>query len=220
MGQHHRREDTPVTPAVVPGPVPAPAHRFVPHDAPPAGLGYPPPTAYRPHPVTGVPTPPRGTVAAHPAHPDRAVRTTPRTARPGTRGPLAVAVAGAAIALIGIGSQLPSLVDAVATTAASAPSPTSAPASPAVAHQCATVVADALDDTVTSLGRTPSDGWAGVVAARGDALAATYGATSPEHDAFVAGSDDILGWLRGGSTEDYGRVTTRVASTVATTCGS
>lgn len=217
MGQHHRREDTLVTPAVVPGPVPAPAHRFVPHDAPPAGLGYPAPTAYRPHPVTGVPTPPHGAVAADPA---RAVRTAPRTARPGTRAPLAVAVAGAAIALIGIGSQLPSLVDAVSTTAASAPSPASAPVSPAVAHQCATVVADALDDTVTSLGQTPSDGWAGVVDARGEALAATYGATSPEHDAFVAGSDDILGWLRDGSTEDYGTVTTRVAQTVATTCGS
>jgi len=217
MGQHHRREDTLVTPAVVPGPVPAPAHRFVPQDAPPAGLGYPAPTAYRPHPLTGVPTPPHGAVAAHPA---RAVRPAPRTGRAGTRAPLAVAVAGAAIALIGIGSQLPSLVDAVATTAASAPSPASAPVSPTVAHQCATIVADALDDTVTSLGQTPSDGWAGVVDARGDALAATYGATSPEHDAFVAGSDDILGWLRDGSTEDYGTVTTRVARTVATTCGS
>ena len=108
----------------------------------------------------------------------------------------------------------------MSTTAASAPSPASAPVSPTVAHQCATVVADALDDTVTSLGQTPSDGWAGVVDARGDALAATYGATSPEHDAFVAGSDDILGWLRDGSTEDYGTVTTRVAQTVATTCGS
>lgn len=213
MGQHHRREGTLVTPAMVP----APAHRVVPHDAPPAGLGYPAPTAYRPHPVTGVPTPPHGAVAAHPAHPARAVRTSPRA---GTRAPLAVAVAGAAIALIGIGSQLPSLVDAVSTTAASAPSPVSAPASPTVAHQCATVVADALDDTVTSLGQTPSDRWAGVVGARGDALAATYGATSPEHDAFVAGSDDILGWLRDGSTEDYGTVTTRVARTVATACGS
>ncbi len=213
MGQHHRREDTLVTPAMVP----APAHRFVPHDAPPAGLGYPEPTAYRPHPVTGVPTPPHGAVASRPV---RAVRTASRTARPGTRAPLAVAVAGAAIALIGIGSQLPSLVDAVSTTAASAPSPASAPASPTVAHQCATVVADALDDTVTSLGQTPSDRWAGVVDARGETLAATYGATSPEHDAFVAGSDDILGWLRDGSTEDYGTVTTRVAQTVATTCGS
>jgi hypothetical protein len=217
MGQHHRREDTLVTPAVVPGPVPTPAHRFVPQDAPPAGLGYPAPTAYRPHPVTGVPTPPHGAVAARTVS---AVRTAPRAARPGTRAPLAVAVAGAAIALIGIGSQLPSLVDAVATTTASAPSPASAPVSPTVAHQCATIVADALDDTVTSLGQTPSDGWAGVVNARGDALAATYGATSPEHDAFVAGSDDILGWLRDGSTEDYGTVTTRVAQTVATTCGS
>jgi hypothetical protein len=217
MGQHHRREDTLVTPAVVPGPVAAPAHRFVPQDAPPAGLGYPAPTAYRPHPVTGVPTPPHGAVAAHPV---RAVRTTPRASRAGTRAPLAVAVAGAAIALIGIGSQLPSLVDAVSSTAASAPSPASAPVAPTVAHQCATVVADALDDTVTSLGRTPSGGWAGVVDARGGALAATYGATSPEHDAFVAGSDDILGWLRDGSTEDYGTVTTRVAQIVATTCGS
>ncbi|MDD7917711.1 hypothetical protein [Actinomycetospora callitridis] len=206
-----------MTPAAVPGPVPAPAHRFVPQDAPPAGLGYPAPTSYRPHPVTGVPTPPHGAVAARTVG---AVRTAPRTARPGTRAPLAVAVAGAAIALIGIGSQLPSLVDAVATTTASAPSPASAPVSPTVAHQCATIVADALDDTVTSLGQTPSDGWAGVVDARGDALAATYGATSPEHDAFVAGSDDILGWLRDGSTEDYGTVTTRVAQTVATTCGS
>lgn len=203
MGQHHRREDTLVTPA----PLPAPALRFVPQDAPPAGLGYPAPTAYRPHPVTGVPTPPHGAVAA------RTTRVAPRT---GTRAPLVVAMAGAAIALIGIGSQLPSLVDAVASTAASAPSPASAP----VSHQCANVVADALDDTVTSLGRTPSTQWAGVVDARGDEIAATYGATSPEHHAYAAGADDILGWLNDGSTEDYGVVTARVAQTVATTCGS
>jgi len=214
MGQHHRRELTVVTPALVP----APGFRPVPHDAPPAGLGYPAPTAYRPHPVTGVPTPPHGAPAA------RTTRIAPRTAsRAGTRAPLAVAVAGAAIALIGVGSQIPSLVDAVTTTAASAPGApgtTAAPATPAVAHQCATVVAVALDDTVSSLGRTPSSRWTGVVDARADAVAATYGAGSPEQRAYEAGADDILGWLNDGSTEDYGTVTSRVAQTVATACGS
>jgi hypothetical protein len=215
MGQHHWHEDEPVTVALAPVALVAP-------DAPPAGLGYPAPTAYRPHPVTGVPTPPRAAVAAPRA------TTHGRRRSPGTRLPLTVAVAGAGIALLGMGSQLPGLVDAVTTTAASAPAPASAPAAtgtpasgaPAVARQCATVVADALDDAVATLGRTPSAQWDTVLDARGDALAATYGDTSPEHRAFDSGADDILAWMRADSTEDYGSVTTRVARTVAQTCGA
>jgi hypothetical protein len=219
MGMHHRREDHTVTAAVAPvgrhtaAPVmaapAAPVFRPVPHDAPPAGLGYPAPTAYRPHPVTGVPTPPRGTAPARPR-------------RRATRAPMAVAVAGAAVGLIGTGAQLPGLVDAVtATTASTAPAPAaagSAPA-PAVAGQCATVVADAIDDTVTALGGTPSGQWTQIVDARAQSLAATYGDTSREQRAYAEGVDDILGWLRDG-TEDYTAVTARVARTVATTCAS
>ncbi|MHC1560680.1 hypothetical protein ACR9E3_17115 [Actinomycetospora sp. C-140] len=203
----------------------APRHaaRPVAFDAPPAGLGYPAPTAYRPHPVTGVPTPPAIPAPARtPAAPRRSAR---RSA--GTRAPLTVAVAGAAMALVGVGSQLPDLVHAVATTAASSPAPAAAPSAPAtpvnapaVARQCAAVVADALDDTVATLGRTPSSQWTGVLDARGDALAATYGETSPEHRAFERGADDILAWMRADTSEDYGAVTMRVARSVAATCGA
>ena len=216
MGMHRRREGDAVAVAPrarcappAPRPVPA-AFRLVPADAPPAGLGYPPPTAYRPDPVTGMPTPPRGTAPAR----RRSARTGP---------PLALAVTGAAVALVGVGAQLPGLVDAVTTTTASTASTgastTTAPA-PAVAGQCARIVADALDDTVTTLGRTPSGQWAQVVDAREQSLAATYGDTSREHRAYADGVDDILGWLREDSAEDYGAVATRVARAVATTCGS
>ena len=208
MGMHSRREDQAVT--VTAAPVMAAPFRPVPHDAPPAGLGYPAPSAYRPHPVTGLPTPPRGTAPVRPRR---------RT----TRAPLAVAVAGAAVALIGTGAQLPGLVDAVtATTASTAPAPANVggttPA-PAVAGQCATVVADAIDDTVTALGGTPSTQWAQIVDAREQALVATYGDTSREQRAYAEGVDDVLGWLRDGS-EDYSAVTARVAQTVAATCAS
>ncbi|HSK61882.1 MAG TPA: hypothetical protein VK935_22810, partial [Actinomycetospora sp.] len=137
--------------------------------------------------------------------------------------PMAVAVAGAAVALIGTGAQLPGLVDAVtATTASTAPAPANAAGNtptPAVAGQCATVVAGASDDTVTALGGTPSGQWAQIVDTRRQALAVTYGDTSREQRAYAEGVDDILGWLRDG-TEDYGAVTARVARTVATTCSS
>jgi hypothetical protein len=215
MGMHHRREDQTVTVVAAPAgrhaaPVMAAPFHPVPHDAPPAGLGYPAPTAYRPHPVTGVPMPPHATAPARPR-------------RRATRGPLAVAVAGAAVGLIGTGAQLPGLVDAVtATTASTAPAPANAAGStpaPAVAGQCATVVADAIDDTVTALGGTPSGQWAQIADAREQSLAATYGDTSREQRAYAEGVDDILGWLRDG-TEDYGAVTARVAQTVATTCAS
>jgi hypothetical protein len=239
MGQHHWREDRPVAVATVgrhATPEPAlsvGAPRLVPHDAPPAGLGYPPPTSYRPHPITGVPTPPAAAPAVPPGgalgsvhHARGAGRSSARRpARISTRVPLTVAVAGAAVALIGTGSQLPGLVDAVTTTAASAPvaaTPTSSntPTDSAVVQQCATVVADALDDTVAALGRTPSTQWSALLAARGDSLAATYGETSREHRAYELGADDILTWLRADSAEDYGTVTTRVAGTVATACSA
>ncbi|MDD7966758.1 hypothetical protein [Actinomycetospora lemnae] len=224
MGQHHRREDHASSRSAVA--LPAPGHagagaaaHAVPHDAPPAGLGYPPPTAYRPDPVTGIPTPPHAVPAA-PAV--RAVRAQGRR-RAATRAPLTVAVAGAAVALVGMGSQLPGLVDAVRTSAASAPG-TSAPtpASPAVAGQCAQVVADAIDDTITTLGRIPNGQWAGVVAGREDALAATYGEGSAEQRAYAEGVDDVVGWLHTDpvAAEDWNVVTHRVAGTVASTCGS
>ena len=214
MGLHHRREDQTVTEW--------PLVRLVPADAPPAGLGYPPPAAYRLHPVTGRPTPPRGSGPA------------PRTSPPGRPGrrhvraassaPLAVAVAGAAVALVGAGAQLPGLVEAIgALPGTSAPAAAPAPATPgasAVARQCATVVADALDGTVTTLGRTPSTQWAGVVDARESALASTYGTGSPEHRAYADGVDDVLAWLREGSSEDWTVVTDRVARGVASTCSA
>jgi hypothetical protein len=212
MGQHHWRDDSVVTVAVAPtGPVgrhAAPDFPLVPRDAPPAGLGYPAPSAYRRDPVTGVPTPPWGA-------------SVPRRRPARTGAPLAVAVTGAAVALIGVGAQLPGLVDAVtATTASTAPTGAQATPTPAVAGQCATVVAGALDDTVTHLGRTPSGQWAQVVEAREQSLAATYGDASREQRAFADGADDILGWLREDAGEDYGDVTTRVAQSVAATCGS
>ncbi|MEJ2888044.1 hypothetical protein [Actinomycetospora aeridis] len=213
MGQHHRPAGhAPTLP-------PAPAARSlagpVPHDAPPAGLGYPPPTAYRRDPVTGIPTPPHPTAAVAPAAP------APRRRRPATRAPLAVAVAGVAMALVGAGSQLPALVTAVSTSAASAPAPAATPA-PAVAGQCARVVADEIDDTVTTLGRTPAGQWADVVGARENSLAATYGDASAEQRAYAAGVDDVLDWLRTDPTaaEDWNVVTNRVARTVATTCAT
>ncbi|GAA4914962.1 hypothetical protein EV188_111100 [Actinomycetospora succinea] len=207
MGQHHRREDGTVTHATVP--VLAPAGRFVAPDAPPAGLGYPPPTAYRRDPVTGVPTPPRAMPNVAPA---------PRRRRTASRAPMAVAVAGAAMALVGMGSQIPGLVTAVSASAATAPAP--AQGTPAVAGQCATVVADAIDETVVTLGRTPSGQWAGVVAAREGTLAATYGDSSPEQRAYTAGVDDVMDWLQTDpvAAESWDLVTTRVATTVATTC--
>ncbi|WP_116710724.1 hypothetical protein [Actinomycetospora cinnamomea] len=181
---------------------------LVPHDAPPAGLGYPAPTSYRRDPVTGVPTPPWGAALAR-----------RRPARTGA--PLAVAVAGAAVGLIGVGAQLPGLVDAVtATTASTAPTDAQAAPAPAVVGQCATVVAGALDDTVTELGRTPSGQWAQVVEAREQSLGATYGEASREQRAYAGGADDILGWLREDAPEDYGAVSTRVAQSVAATCAS
>lgn len=236
MGLHHRREDDPATVALAPIGRQAhsahPAHsrprlRLVPHDAPPAGLGYPAPTAYRPDPVTGAPTPPRGTVSGSGSGSVPAPALPPVRRRPARTGaPLAVAVAGAAVALVGMGSQLPGLVEAVTTSTASAPGAASTPSAPdaapapAVAQQCATVVADALDDTVAALGRAPSSQWSGVLAAQGDDLAATYGDTSREHRAFERGADDILTWLREDSAEDYPAVTARVARTVASTCGA
>ncbi|GAA4864768.1 hypothetical protein [Actinomycetospora straminea] len=214
MGQHHRREDHASSrPAVA---LLAPARHTVPPDAPPAGLGYPPPTAYRPDPVTGIPTPPHAVPAAP------AVRA-PRRRRAATRAPLTVAVAGVAVALVGMGAQLPGLVDAVRTSTASAPG-TSAPtpAAPAVAGQCAHVVADAIDDTITTLGRTPSGQWAGVITGREDALAATYGEGSAEQRAYAAGVDDVVAWLRTDpvAAEDWNLVTDRVAGTIASTCSS
>jgi hypothetical protein len=209
MGQHHRREGPAVTHAAVP--VLAPVARFVPADAPPAGLGYPPPTAYRRDPVTGIPTPPRAMPTAPPA---------PRR-RPATRAPLTLAVAGIAVALVGAGSQLPALVTAVSTSSASAPAPATRQA-PAVAGQCARVAADAIDDTVTTLGRTPSGQWAAVVGNHEDALAATYGDSSAEQRAYAAGVDDVLDWLHTdpSAAEDWNVVTNRVARTVASTCAS
>lgn len=206
MGQHHRREDVVVTHAAVPV--------LVPVDAPPAGLGYPPPTAYRRDPVTGVPTPPR---AVPPVPP---VPAAPRRRRAATRAPLAVAVAGAAMALVGMGAQLPGLVDAVRASAATAPAP--ARGAPSVVGQCATVVADTIDETVVTLGRTPSGQWAGVVTTRQDGLAATYGDSSPEPRAYAAGVDDVMDWLQTDpvAAEDWNAVTTRVARTVATTCAT
>ncbi|MFC5141899.1 hypothetical protein ACFPK1_26945 [Actinomycetospora rhizophila] len=192
-------------------PAPAPALRVAP-DAAPAGLGYPPPTAYRRDPVTGVPTPPRAVPAAAPAPAPRR--------KAGTRAPLAVAVAGAAVALVGMGAQIPGLVSAVSASAATAPAP--AAESPAVVGQCATVVADAIDETVATLGRTPAGQWTGVVAAREGSLAATYGDSSPEQRAYAAGVDDVMDWLMTDpvAAENWDVVTTRVARTVATTCAS
>ncbi|MDD7940857.1 hypothetical protein PHK61_20755 [Actinomycetospora lutea] len=191
----------------------------VPQDAPPAGLGYPPPTAYRRDPVTGVPTPPRAVPTAPAATTHAAAGPVPRR-RAGTRAPLAVAVAGAATALVGLGAQIPGLVDAVSASAATAPAP--AAGSPAVAGQCATVVADAIDETVATLGRTPAGQWTGVVAAREESLAATYGDSSREQRAYAAGVDDVMDWLMTDpvAAEDWNLVTTRVARTVATTCAS
>ncbi|MEJ2862345.1 hypothetical protein [Actinomycetospora flava] len=205
-----------MVPVLVPGdldgraPLRCVSRRVVPADAPPAGLGYPPPTAYRRDPVTGVPTPPRAMPSTPPVAP------APRRRRAATRAPLAVAVAGAAMALVGMGAQIPGLVTAVSASAATAP----APAAPTVVGQCATVVADAIDETVVTLGRTPSGQWAGVVAAREGDLAATYGDSSPEQRAYAAGVDDVMDWLQTDpvAAEDWNLVTTRVARTVATTC--
>ncbi len=225
MGQHHRREDQLVTaasalprpPRTAPPTVVAPRH-LVPQDAPPAGLGYPPPTSYRPHPVTGVPTPPRMVRLPVPA--------SPTSARLRHRAPLAVAVLGAAVAVVGGVAQVPSLTAGLAAGGAAGGAGTSSSeveATPAAgtstARQCASVVADALDTTVTDLGRTGASQWASVVEDRESGLAATYGTGSPEYRAYVEGVDDIVGWLRDTTPEDYGVVTTRVARGVAATCG-
>lgn len=105
MGQHSLRDE----------PVATGTSRVLADPVAPAGLGYPPPSAYVPDPATGY---------FYPAGLLPRAATTPVSRAPWRRHlPLGIAAAGAAIALVGTGVHLSALTasftDPGATTASS-----------------------------------------------------------------------------------------------------